>query len=166
VLALLFSATSCSLLVDNHADQCASDLECARFSGTFCDLGVRLCKPIILASEASTTFDAGSNEDAGELVGSSADACSDRKGFENACTNAACKPFDNRLRLKRLPLDGGLTPLPPPREAGSLDAAKDSPAMQDAGSGDAARDVAAIGVGVDDGSKNESFVEDAGKDGD
>jgi hypothetical protein len=32
--------------------------------------------------------------------------------YENACTNAICVPFDNRARLKHLPPDGGLTPLP------------------------------------------------------
>ena len=120
------------------------------------------------ANEASANpgnSDAGSTEDARGLIGSSVDSCSDRKTFENACTNATCKPFDNRSRLKRLPLDGGLTPLPPPRDAGSLDAAKDAPAATDAVSGDVARD-ASMGVGVDDGSKNESSVEDAGKDGD
>jgi len=37
--------------------------------------------------------------------------------FVNGCTDAQCKPFDNRARLKKLPADGGLTPLPE-REGG------------------------------------------------
>jgi hypothetical protein len=112
LVALLLSTTSCSLLVDAKADQCNSDIDCVRFPGTFCDLSVRLCK-------------AGDSSDADTLQGpsqdGSADACATISSFENACTNATCRPFDNRARLKHLPREGGLTPLPPRDASASPD---------------------------------------------
>ena len=116
LVALLLSTTSCSLLVDAKADQCSSDLDCARFPGTSCDLSLRLCK-------AANTPDADTSLDAS----GSDDACGTTGSFENACTNATCRPFDNRARLKRLPREGGLTPLPP----------HDASVMPDTGGADA-----------------------------
>jgi hypothetical protein len=111
LLGLLLSTTSCSLLVDAKADQCASDLDCARFPGTTCDLRARVCKATDTPLPDADTLDASA------MV----DACSTIHSFENACTNATCRPFDNRARLKRLPLEGGLTPLPPRDAAVSID---------------------------------------------
>jgi hypothetical protein len=132
LIGLLLSTTSCSLLVDAKGDQCSSDLDCARFPGTVCDLRVRVCKATDTPlNDADTPPDASS----------SADACSTIHSFENACTNATCRPFDNRARLKRLPLEGGLTPLPPRDAAvitdtGAPDARPTDDARSDVGSGD------------------------------
>jgi hypothetical protein len=41
--------------------------------------------------------------------------------FLNACTNAACVPFDDVSRLANLLGDGGLPPLPPPPVDGGSD---------------------------------------------
>ncbi len=165
VVGLLLNTLSCSLLVDNGADQCASDFDCARFSGTVCDLRVRLCKsdPSLQASG----LDANAQDDAGGTA--SADACS-AATFENACTNAACKPFNNKVRLAHLPPDGGLTPLRP-RDAGTIDGGKSDAANSDAANSDAARfdatkeeaDVSI--VDAEDASRTEGTADDAGKDG-
>jgi hypothetical protein len=145
----LFASTSCTLLVDNKADQCASDDDCTPFPGSACDLTVHICRPL----DGPVVGDSSVPDAAG------VDACAQPTSLQNACTDAKCKPFDNRSRLKRLPADGGLTPLPPPRDAavGSNDAASDAPAKVDAASD----------AGFDAGAKDEvdaKSTTDAGKD--
>jgi len=161
VVGLLLNTLSCSLLVDNGADQCASDVDCARFSGTVCDLRVRLCKADP-AMQTSAGLDANAQDDAGGTA--SADACSTAT-FENACTNAACKPFNNKVRLAHLPPDGGLTPLRP-RDAGTIDAGKSDATSSDAAKFDATKEEADVSnVGAEDASRTEVTADDAGKDG-
>jgi hypothetical protein len=138
--------SACSLLLDRRADQCSTDGDCAKFAGTRCDQKLRLC--LVIADGPDTgsppANDAGGKEedsgsqgspDAGSEVAVDAgadvavDGCVGANGcyacapandfqFVNGCTDAACKPFDNRTRLKNRLLDGGLTPLPA-REGGS-----------------------------------------------
>ena len=124
--ALALSA--CSLLLDRRADQCASDSNCARFSGTHCDLLSRLC---ITSSNQSDGGHPSASDDGGTR-GDEPTSCVGANGcyrcaptndlqFANGCTDSQCKPFDNKARVKNLPPDGGLTPLPE-REAGQLKA--------------------------------------------
>jgi hypothetical protein len=132
---LLVAVPACSLLLDRRADQCASDGDCTRFSGTRCDMSSRLC--IVIGDEDAgqppMRNDAAAYADARDAPAevpsdAAADPCVGPGGcyqcpptsdlqFANGCTNAACRPFDNRTRLKNRPADGGLSPLPE-REAG------------------------------------------------
>jgi hypothetical protein len=137
-LLLLFSLgtmvfTGCSLILDKRADQCSSDNECARFEGTRCDLTTHLCvAPPDDGGGPPPTPDAGQPAEAAAPDASAeADAAEPCRGangcfqcvpttdiqFASACTDAGCKPFDNRTRLKNLRPDGGLLPLPE-RDAG------------------------------------------------
>lgn len=54
----------------------------------------------------------------------------DASAATGACTDAACTPFDNRTRVTKLLSDGGLPPLPPPPDAGSVDAGSDAGAPE------------------------------------
>jgi hypothetical protein len=133
--------SACSLILDRRADQCSTDGDCAKFAGTRCDSKVRLCVVLsdIDGGGPAPDGDAGSKgEDAATVPSSDAatdvaleafvDPCLGPLGcfactptndhqFQNGCTDAECRPFDNRARLKNLPPDGGLTPLPPPDAA-------------------------------------------------
>ena len=59
-----------------------------------------------------------------------AGACDDATMPENACTDAACVPFDNAARVTMLSPDGGLPALPPQQEAGTADSGADSVAPE------------------------------------
>jgi hypothetical protein len=121
----IFSA--CSLVLDKRADQCASDGDCARFTGTVCDVASHLC--IIVSGSANQAT--GTHADAGSTRNDASDGSSDGNSlpcrgpngcyqcnptadveYGNRCTESPCKPFDNRARLKRLLPEGGLRPLP------------------------------------------------------
>jgi hypothetical protein len=114
--------SACSLLLDRRADQCSTDGDCTKFAATRCDQKLRLCVVISeVPDSGNPVHDSGAKE---EDAGPGVDACVGPNGcyacppandfqFVNGCTDAACKPFDNRARLKNLPADGGLTPLPP-----------------------------------------------------
>jgi hypothetical protein len=132
--------SSCSLLLDKRVDQCSRDEDCKVFARARCDLAARLCiaettnegdedggplEPGDGSSEGAAGH-GGLGEggiDAGSDGGApGADACAAPSGcftckptndvqFENACTTAHCRHFDNRTRLKNL-VDGGLRPLP------------------------------------------------------
>ncbi|WP_437835123.1 hypothetical protein [Sorangium sp. So ce1153] len=100
-LALALSAlASCSVLVEQRDEQCASDADCARFPGARCDPGAHVCVP---ADGAPT----GACDGGGGCHGCTPTT---NEQLLNACTDAACRPFDNR-RLGNL-RDGGLPPLP------------------------------------------------------
>lgn len=135
-LIALATLAGCSLLLDRNADQCASDRDCTRFAGAHCDTQVRLCivassandadvhAPVTDAGSEAAIVDARGDVDAGIVADASTDdPCTGAKGcfrcaptsdlqFGNGCTEAVCHPFDNRSRLKRLPPEGGLSPLP------------------------------------------------------
>ena len=108
----------CTLVLDASAAQCQRDDDCARFTGTACDTVRHLC--------AATTSDDGGagDDDAGgaapdgpeTLTCSPGTTRSPPPGLEllNGCSDATCLPFDNRLRLRNLPGDGLLPPLPEP----------------------------------------------------
>lgn len=122
VALCLSLVSSCSLLIDKKADQCASDRDCVRFPGTTCDQELRLCSTEVGLHDAgkrpkTVESDAGAPKDAPADV---ADPCSDPSGcfactpttdqqFANACSPARCHPFDNEARLKRR--DASLLPL-------------------------------------------------------
>ncbi len=125
---------ACSLLLDRRADQCAIDDDCVRFAGTRCDQKLRLCVVIDDTPDSSRPpADSGATGDDAPLdavpdVAIDVDRCLGPAGcyaclpsndlqFGSACTDAECKPFDNRTRLKKLSPDGGLLPLPE-RDAG------------------------------------------------
>jgi hypothetical protein len=136
--------TSCSLIVDDKAEQCSRDSECASFGDTYCDRVTATCRLRLLVSpdEWVPQVDAGraptAPRDGGQEAGQDAsvrpstaasatpEAGTVRPPAEdagcrarteppslNACTNAHCRPFDNRARLTKLTADGGLPPLPP-----------------------------------------------------
>ena len=139
-LVVALCAGACSLVVDNKAEQCSSAADCARFPNATCDMTTATCKlvadpdqissgitapveagapatrPSGAASDAAppvrAVSDAGSLPDAEAGCGAGADQL-----YLNACTNARCRPFDNH-RLRKWTVDGGLPPLPLPREAG------------------------------------------------
>jgi len=123
--------SGCSLLLDRRADQCATEGDCARFAGTTCDMAARVC---VFASRGDNQ-ESGSHIEAGAPMNDASDvgpesvaetgppSCQGPNGcfqcapttdieYANRCTEAQCKPFDNRARLKRLLPDGGLLPLP------------------------------------------------------
>ncbi len=129
-LALACLVASCSLLIDDRADQCSVTADCARFPGTTCDAVLRTCRftpiideaPINGSANASGRTDAGvSGAASGELraVGDGGCAPPGDVPNANACTNARCRRFDNVARLTKLTRDGGLPPLPAPRDAGA-----------------------------------------------
>lgn len=132
-------ASSCSLIVDSRADQCTTAADCVRFRHARCDTATFTCKEDgtgdMLLGEAPTGEDAGSTVQPGVGAGAPAPggnvdgsvtafadascATRDPKSTLNACTNARCRPFDNRRRLTKLNADGGLAPLPQFRDAGA-----------------------------------------------
>jgi len=92
-------APSCSLLVEARDHQCEGDRDCARFPSARCDLAGHVCV------SAHATGDGGCEGDGGCYCCTPTTS----KQIQNACTDAACRPFDRR-RLTRL-VDGGLPPL-------------------------------------------------------
>ncbi|WP_437928202.1 hypothetical protein WMF37_02845 [Sorangium sp. So ce291] len=96
----LYVLASCSVLVEQRDQQCASDADCARFPGARCDPGAHVCVP----ADAAPT---GACDGGGGCYGCTPTT---NEQLLNACTDAACRPFDNR-RLGNL-RDGVLPPLP------------------------------------------------------
>jgi hypothetical protein len=84
------------------------------------------CNSILGLSGFSVTSDAGgagpdaraSCSDAG--ASGSCYACTPRTNaqFLNACDDAGCIPFDDKARIKGLPLDGSLPPVPDVADSG------------------------------------------------
>lgn len=99
--ALMMSAGACSLGNIQRAD-CSSDAQCdSLFPGSRCDQGY---------CTAGTTADCATISKDGRPCYQ----CKQPKTvaqFANACTSAACTPFDDK-RLTKLTADGGLPPLP------------------------------------------------------
>jgi hypothetical protein len=132
----LVAVSACSLLLDRRADQCSTDGDCAKFAGTTCDSAQRLCVVAAHPFDGGNppASDSGANAETAPpspdaAPDASSDPCLGANGcyacapsndhqFGGACTDAVCKGFDNS-RIKKLSSDGGLTPLPPPREAGA-----------------------------------------------
>ncbi|KYF96680.1 hypothetical protein BE20_41290 [Sorangium cellulosum] len=102
----LAALASCSVLVERRDRQCATDADCARFPGARCDPGGRVCVP------ADSVPPAGCDGDDGCY----SCAPTTNEQLLNACTDAACRPFDD-ARLTNL-RDGGLPPLPEPGAGG------------------------------------------------
>ncbi|WP_437577889.1 hypothetical protein [Sorangium sp. So ce887] len=98
--ALSLVLASCSVIVEQRDRQCATDADCARFDGARCDPGGHVCVPADGASPGGCDGDNGCY------------SCTPATNEQllNACTDAACRPFDNG-RLTNL-RDGELPPLP------------------------------------------------------
>lgn len=101
--ALAMAAASCSLGNIARVD-CTSDAQCAQAfgEGSRCDTGY-------CTAASSTSCEKTSAE------GRPCFGCAPKTTpeFQNACTEAACAPFDDATRLTNLTPDGGLPPLPP-----------------------------------------------------
>lgn len=102
VLATGVGAASCSLGNIARVD-CTGDAQCASAfgAGSRCEAGY--CTP---ASSAGC--------DQTNAAGKACYGCAPETTpqFQNACTEAACAPFDDAKRLTKLTPDGGLPPLP------------------------------------------------------
>lgn len=99
-LSLSLALASCSVLVEQRDRQCATDADCARFPGARCDPGGHVCVPADGVAPGGC--------DGGDGCYSCTPTTNEQ--LLNACTDAACRPFDNG-RLENL-RDGGLPPLP------------------------------------------------------
>lgn len=100
--AIAIIAVACSLGNIKPAD-CTSDLQCASHFGAGSKCSDGYCTP---ATNAGCEKVADS--------GITCFSCPPMAGldFENACTNAACEPFDDQKRVTKLTADGGLPALP------------------------------------------------------
>lgn len=95
MFSLITFAGGCSLLVDHAPEQCRTDADCAKFGGhPYCREGV--CVASGLGPEGCVLGEPRSQSD-----------------YLNACSTAACVPFDN---CERLGLCNGETRLPDPVE--------------------------------------------------
>ena len=101
--ALAMAAASCSLGNIARVD-CTGDAQCAQAfgEGSRCEAGY--CTPASSAGCEKT------NADGRPCFGCPPKTTLD---FQNACSEAACAPFDDAKRLTKLTPDGGLPPLPP-----------------------------------------------------
>lgn len=115
-------AVSCSLLIQHNTEQCQSDGDCSQFADAVCDLGGHVCVAKSGATSSATTSGS-TSVTASSSSGAGGGSCEGDAGcwncvpkttvqFLNACTNAACKPFDDAARCKNLTADGGLPPIP------------------------------------------------------
>jgi hypothetical protein len=116
---------SCSLLVENRAEQCQSDADCSPITGTRCDLGTHICSSDGTTSSGGggaggTTATTGGSGGTTTTTTTNTDcdaggcwACEPTNDpqFLNACTDAKCEKFDNKARCKHLTEDGGVPPL-------------------------------------------------------
>ncbi|MET0593636.1 MAG: hypothetical protein ABW133_13110 [Polyangiaceae bacterium] len=120
-LTALLASSSCSLVIDRDSHQCESDIDCISFPGTGCDTSKHVCRMYSIPTDGGTggtgmqgTSDAANDGGSSCLADSGCYACAPITDlqFSNACTDARCRAFDNRARLKNLASDGGLIPLP------------------------------------------------------
>jgi hypothetical protein len=100
--AIAIVAVACSL-TNIKADDCKSDVQCASHFGAGSKCTDGYCTPSSNAG-CERVVDAGFT----------CFSCSPEAGldFENACTTAACEPFDDQKRVTKLAPDGGLPALP------------------------------------------------------
>jgi hypothetical protein len=109
------ASMGCTLVLDASPAQCQRTDDCARFAGTICDTVRHLCAAAAADDGGPGGDGAGDDPaDPAETTGCAAGTNAPSPGFEllNACTDATCLPFDNRQRLRNLPGDGVLPPLP------------------------------------------------------
>ncbi len=97
----------CSLK-DVHRDDCQSDGQCVKLFGAGSKCAEGYC------TEPTTVVDPSCQQTGPD--GRACNACPPKTqvDFLNACTSAACEPFDDKARLTKLTEDGGLPKLPPP----------------------------------------------------
>ncbi|MEO5769314.1 MAG: hypothetical protein ABIS92_13265 [Polyangia bacterium] len=127
VLPLLAAlAMGCTLALDTRGAQCRNNQDCAKFAGSACDQVSRSCVPVSGVAPGGGGGGGNGGEagvvqrGAGGAGGAGGPRCRTASGcvtcsgpeLLNACTDATCVPFDNRVRLMNLDTDGGLKPLP------------------------------------------------------
>jgi hypothetical protein len=101
-IAIAITAVACSLANIKPVD-CVSNAQCASHFGAGSECVDGYCTASPNAGCEKTTE-----------AGFTCFSCPPKAGleFENACTNAACEPFDDQKRLTKLTPDGGLPALP------------------------------------------------------
>lgn len=92
-------ASGCSLVIESSDRQCEQDADCAAFDDAVCDVALGVCVP---------------DENAACEGPNGCYACEPERPEEllNACTEAACLPYDN-TQLEGLLLEGGGLPPAP-----------------------------------------------------
>jgi hypothetical protein len=112
----LSGATGCSIVVESPDRQCERDEDCAGFEGAVCDGGA--CVPRDAATTSTGPGSGASSSASSGTGGCEGDdgcfACEPTKQAEflNACTNAACVPYDNAQLEGLLLPDGSVPPVP------------------------------------------------------
>lgn len=116
-LAALLGASGCSFVVESQDRQCETDADCSGFTDAVCDTAGGVCVAREVAGPGST----GGGGAGGS--GSSSTGCVGPDGcyacepdaqveFLNACTDAACIPYDNTQLAGLLLEDGSVPPVP------------------------------------------------------
>ncbi len=114
-------ATGCSFVVESRDRQCESDEDCAGFDGATCDEGVCVAREGTAASTSAST--SASSTSASSTTSTGTGGCEGPDGcfscepiaqvdFLNACTDAACVPYDNAQLEGLLLEDGSVPPVP------------------------------------------------------
>lgn len=106
-LPSVLAFASCSLR-GIHRDDCENDAQCVKLFGSGSTCAEGYC------TDPVTIIDPSCEQKTPD--GRVCNACPPKTQVEylNACTSAACEPFDNKTRLTKLTADGGLPKLPPP----------------------------------------------------
>lgn len=113
------AAAGCSLVVESQDRQCESDADCRGFDGGVCDVAGGVCvrRDAVGSTSSASSGGGGGGAGGGGCVGE--DGCfacapSAQAEFLNACTDAACVPYDNAQIEDLLLEDGSLPPVPAP----------------------------------------------------
>ena len=121
VAALLgvLGASGCSFVVESQDRQCETDQDCAGFTDAVCDTAGGVCVPREVAGPGSTGTGGGGAGGSGSTGtgcvgpdGCYACAPDAQAEFLNACTDAACIPYDNTQLEGLLLEDGSVPPVP------------------------------------------------------
>lgn len=117
-LAALLAASGCSFVVESQDRQCEGDADCRGFDGV-CDVGRGVCVERETSGPGSTgAGGAGGGGSASTSTGCVGPdgcwACEPESQAEilNACTDAACIPYDNAQLEGLLLEDGSVPPVP------------------------------------------------------
>ena len=117
-LAALLGVSGCSFVVESQDRQCETDADCSGFADAVCDTAGGVCVAREVAGPSSTGTGGG-----GGGSGSTSTGCDGPDGcfacepdsqveFLNACTDAACIPYDNGQLEGLLLEDGSVPPVP------------------------------------------------------
>jgi hypothetical protein len=124
-LVTLGGTGGCSFVVESEDHQCESDEDCKGFDDAVCNVSAGVCvrreaattsSSTTTSAETSTSASSTTSTGTGEeCVGE--DGCFacdpvEQADWLNACTDAACVPFDNGRIADLLEEDGSLPPVP------------------------------------------------------